>query len=92
MGRLERIIDEARRLPLRDRRRLIAVLNESLADGGKTRKPAAKSPRVSTKDRRRGALDAFLALAGTAHSDYTDVSTDKYKHLAEIYYDKHEGE
>jgi hypothetical protein len=30
------------------------------------------------------------ALAGTIHSDYTDVSGDKYKHLAEIYADNHE--
>ena len=26
-----------------------------------------------------------LALAGTAHSDYTDVSSHKGKHLAEVY-------
>ena len=36
------------------------------------------------------ALDAFLALAGTAETDYTDVSSDKYKHLADIYADNHE--
>lgn len=36
------------------------------------------------------AMDAFLALGGTAHSDYTDVSSDKHEHLAEIYADKHE--
>jgi hypothetical protein len=26
-----------------------------------------------------------LALAGTVRTDFTDVSTDKYKHLAEAY-------
>ena len=31
-----------------------------------------------------------LALAGTLHSGYRDVASDKYKHLAEIYADKHE--
>ena len=37
-----------------------------------------------------GRYARLLALAGTMHSDYTDVSTDKYKHLAEIYADNHE--
>jgi hypothetical protein len=31
-----------------------------------------------------------LRLIGTGHTDYTDVSSDKYKHLAEIYADNHE--
>jgi hypothetical protein len=29
-------------------------------------------------------------MVGTAHSDYTDVSSNKYKHLGEIYADNHE--
>ncbi|MBI3245456.1 MAG: hypothetical protein HYZ50_02980 [Deltaproteobacteria bacterium] len=36
------------------------------------------------------ALDTFLALAGTAETVDTDVSSDKYRHLAEIYSDRHE--
>jgi hypothetical protein len=36
------------------------------------------------------ALDTFLALAGTAETTDTDVSGDKYKHLAAIYSDHHE--
>jgi hypothetical protein len=46
-------------------------------------KPLAKSERP-------GPYAMSLALAGTAHSNYTDVSTDKYRHLAEIYADRHE--
>ena len=91
MEKLERIVGQVQRLPAKERRRLIAVLNKSLGNGRKAKKPRGKSAsKVATKDRRQVALDAFLAMAGTAHSDYTDVSTDKYKHLAEIYYDKHE--
>ncbi|HVO22080.1 MAG TPA: hypothetical protein VMW56_00465 [Candidatus Margulisiibacteriota bacterium] len=86
MEKLERIIEQVRRLPVKDRRRLIVVLNRSLGNGGKTKKPARKSvSKISPTGRRQAALDAFLAMAGTAHSDYTDVSTDKYRHLAEIY-------
>jgi hypothetical protein len=33
-------------------------------------------------------MEHMLSLAGTAHSDFTDVSSDKYKHLAEIYADE----
>lgn len=36
------------------------------------------------------ALDTFLTLAGTAETTETDVSSDKCKHLAEIYSDHHE--
>lgn len=31
------------------------------------------------------ALARFLAMAGTGKGPYTDVSSNKYKHLAEIY-------
>jgi len=41
----------------------------------------AEAPR--TKDR-RAALESFLKLAGTARSDSYDVSTDKYRHLADL--------
>jgi len=37
-----------------------------------------------------GRYARLLALAGTVHSDHTDVPGDKYKHLAEIYADNHE--
>jgi len=37
-----------------------------------------------------GRYARLLALAGTMRSDHTDVSGDKYKHLAEIYADNHE--
>lgn len=33
----------------------------------------------------RAALASFLQLAGTVRSDARDVSTDKYKHLADLH-------
>ncbi len=80
MRTLDEILEQAKRLPPRERRLLIDELEESLpAEGTEEAEPAWLA-----------AMDAFLALGGTAHSDYTDVSSDKYKHLAEIYADKHE--
>lgn len=90
MDKVERLIEQARRLPPRDRQKLIVALMKWHKDGKRTAKPTKKQkPRKVVRERPYAAL---LELAGTAHSDYTDVSTDKYKHLAEIYYDRHEGE
>jgi hypothetical protein len=73
MPTLEELLEQAKHLPPKDRRRLIAELEDSIAE------PAEAPPRRS-----RG-LAMFIAMAGTAHSDFTDVSTNKGKHLAEIY-------
>jgi hypothetical protein len=48
--------------------------------------PAGRSAGRRTpggKSARQGPYGMSLALAGTMHSDFTDVSTDKYKHVAE---------
>jgi len=89
MEKLERMIEQARRLPAKDRRRLIAALNKSVGNGRKTMTPTRRP-----KKRRRGEgpYARSLALAGTARSDFSDVSSDKYKHLADIYADEHERE
>jgi hypothetical protein len=48
----------------------------------------AKSPKgILTSARRARSYQALLALAGTAHADVVDVSTDKYAHLAAAYAD-----
>jgi hypothetical protein len=39
-------------------------------------------------EQRRDAMPSWLALAGRFHSDFTDVSTEKYKHLADVYADE----
>jgi hypothetical protein len=69
---LEDILEAARRLPEPERRRLI----EELGNGGGAE---------TTEARRKAALERFLTRAGAGHSDFTDVSENKNKHLADGY-------
>jgi hypothetical protein len=73
-----RIIEQARHLPARERRRVVSALEASLV------RPTPVT--VGRRDRGRS-YDALLALAGTAHAGARDVSTDKYAHLAAAYVD-----
>jgi hypothetical protein len=75
MNRVEAIIEQARQLSPQERWRLVKKLEALLVE-----EPAAQSD--------EGPYARSLALAGTAHSDFTDVSADKYRHLAEAYTDK----
>lgn len=74
---VEELLEQAKHLPPKDRRRLIAELEGSIAE-------QAEAPGEAPPRRSRG-LAMFIAMAGTAHSDFTDVSTNKGKHLAEVY-------
>ena len=83
MDATQEVIDQAKQLPPADQRRIIAALQRDLPD--QSDEPETEEHRA----RRRAAMKNWLAKAGTAHSDYTDVSSNKYKHLAEIYADNH---
>lgn len=74
----KRIIEQARHLPARERRRVVSALEASLV-----------RPTHSTAGRadRGRSYDALLALAGTAHAGVRDVSGNKYAHLAAAYDD-----
>ena len=85
MHTVQEIVEEARRLPVPERRRLIHEIESSLE---KDLKVDQKEPPPVDLSSLRYAQT--LALAGTLHSDHPDVAGDKYKHLAEIYADKHE--
>lgn len=78
MRTVDEILDQAKRLSARERRRVIDELEESL--------PAEEAG--ETEAVWLAAMDGWLALAGTGHSDHTDVSSDKYRHLGDIYADK----
>jgi hypothetical protein len=78
MRTVEEIVEEINLLPLQERLRLI----EKVTVCGQEEKTAEEA--------RLAALDAFLALAERAETDYSDVASDKYKHLADIYRDTHE--
>jgi hypothetical protein len=74
------IVEEAKRLTASDRRRLVAEIQKGLV-----------SEEVNgAQAQRLAALDAWIAKAGTGQSSFTDVARDKYKHLADVYADRHE--
>ena len=72
---------QATQLSAQERRQLIEELERDL-------EPAQAPP----EGPRRAAMDEWLARAGTRRADYTDVSTDKYRHLGEVYADNHDHE
>lgn len=69
-NKLEEILDQARRLPEDQRRRLVADLQ---ADKGA---PPSEA-------RRQNAMQRWLARAGTGHADVADISSRKNEYLAE---------
>jgi hypothetical protein len=81
------IVEEAKRLPAPERRQLIHEIESSL-ELEKDQKAAPKQPPSGAPSGPRYAQT--LALTGSLHSDYRDVSGDKHKHLVEIYADNHE--
>jgi hypothetical protein len=80
MDKLTELIDAARTLSRDERRRLISELDaleigeEAASD---TPTPAAT---LSTAD--LDPLAALRSLSATAHSDFSNISTDKYPHVA----------
>ena len=85
MASARKIIDEIRRLSPRDRRVVVKHLEQlrmQPSKGTKSRPAARRSSRVRP-------YAALLELAGRAHSSESDVSTNKYRHLATAYADKH---
>jgi hypothetical protein len=73
-----KLFDLARKLPPRERRRLVSALEGSLLPSAAARRPGRRGPGCAS----------LLALAGTAHADASDVSSNKYAHLADIYADR----
>jgi hypothetical protein len=73
MSAVEKLLEQARRLPPRERRQLVALLERSLRCEPKgARKRWPKDPYAHS-----------LALAGTVHRSFRDVSGNKYRHVGE---------
>lgn len=83
MRTVEELIEEVKHLSAQERSRLVEAIGDLDQNGHQDDKANSKASQAA-------ALDAFLALAGTAETEYTDVSDNKYAHLAEIYADPHE--
>jgi hypothetical protein len=80
MHTVNEIVEEAKRLTAPEQRRLVAEIQKGLAS----------EEANGAEAQRLAALDAWIAKAGTGQSSFTDVARDKYKHLAEVYADRHE--
>ncbi len=84
---VQSLLRQAKRLPAKDRLRLARALGTPKAPRKNGKQKAAR-PKQMTEAQRRAAIDSFMELLGTGHSDYTDVSTNKNKHLADAIYEK----
>jgi hypothetical protein len=87
MRTVDEIFEEAKRLPEKDLQRLRA----KLADIEGTPSPPPENE-LADGDVPGGRYARLLAMSGAAHSDFTDVSRQKGKHLAEVYAPKREAE
>jgi hypothetical protein len=75
MRREDELAEQARALTAGERRRLAErILRDVAEDESRLRTPTAAD-----------VMDELLALSGAFHSDDTDVSSDKCKHLADAY-------
>ena len=72
MQTLDQILELVLELPAAARRRLVQRLDEL--------ERAELSAAPAPEDRQYSAL---LAMAGTADSEFTDLSTDKYRHIGD---------
>jgi hypothetical protein len=73
MSAVEKLLKQAVQLSPKERRRLVVRLERSLL-------------RESTGARRRPSEEPYarsLALAGTVHTSFRDVSSNKYRHVGE---------
>lgn len=78
MRSADEIWEQAKRLPREEQEKLAERLDDTLS---------AEESDAQAQNRKM-AMERLLARAGTGQSDHADVSSDKYKHLAEIYASK----
>ncbi len=71
MTKLEKLSEEARQLAPADRVRLLDEVERSL-EGRRVEAASGPSPYAS-----------LISMAGSVPSDFSDVSIDKYRHLAD---------
>ena len=76
MGKVAEIISAAQGLSREERRELVAALAALDTE-------SADSSRVAAQGGPQKPFQALRALSGTAHSDHTDLSTEKYLHVAD---------
>lgn len=78
MRTVDEILEEVRHLSAREQQELRKKLEQ-------LRETPVGVQEGEPAEERLAVIDSFLKLAGTGHSDFTDVSSNKGKHLAEAY-------
>ena len=81
MSAVDDILKRAKQLPAKEKRRIVRQLQADLAPPKPKRRVASPRRRTATNK----GLAMFVAMSGTGHSDYTDVASNKGKHLADVY-------
>lgn len=79
MRTADEILDQARRLSPEERRRVAEELLDELDRSQAEDAPPGKGPYAR-----------WLDAAGSMRSDFSDLSTDKYKHVAAASLDRHD--
>lgn len=74
MRTADEILEKAKRLPPDERRRIAEELLDEL-DQAQVDEPKSRGPD-------KGPYARWIAAAGIVRSDFSDLSTDKYKHVA----------
>ncbi len=77
MRKINEILEEAKRLSAKDRQQLIEELEDLEDSSEKWEEPSKAKDSLP-----EGPYARTLAAAGTVHSNFDDLSTDKYKHVA----------
>ena len=103
MRPVDDILRRAKRLKRHELSRVVKELEAHLssrANGNRTSAPTRKAEGTGSgsesrsnksRTRRKTSYARTLALAGMGHSDLTDVSLHKGKHLADVYSGRREG-
>lgn len=76
---VDEILERAKHLSAGERAELLLRLDELAGEEPVEKPMPGEGPYAHT-----------LAMAGIGHSDFTDVSSDKYQHLAVAYADEHD--
>jgi hypothetical protein len=79
MPTVAKLIEQIRLLPSQAQWHLLKELQVLVEEKPKEKQKTEEGPYARS-----------LALAGTVHTSFTDISADKYKYLAEVYANKHE--
>jgi hypothetical protein len=82
MGTVDELFDEAKRLKPEELLRLAARLDEHVS---------SVAAELAPSEKEKGRYARTLALSGTGHADWSDVSARKGKHLADTYAARRDG-